>query len=220
MAPAICQVCGSLIENSKGKYTHICRKCELLLPSPPSLNQAFDRFINNFDRDSIAITNVYGLFSVHEDKDFIQIIHGLKYLGFKKIGREFGSSLGNEIKKINDIKYSGIVPVPLHPAKKRERGFNQSEIIASAISKVLNEPLQKLVKRNKYTQTQTQMSKNERLTNVNDVFELTDKKSNIKLNNYLIVDDVLTTGSTINACATILLEGGASRIDCACLAIA
>jgi competence protein ComFC len=220
IAPAVCQVCSNLLENSRGNYSHICRKCELLLPAPPAENQAFDRFIQNFDKDSIAITSVYGLFSVHDEKDFLQIIHGLKYFGFTKVGKEFSSTLGKELIKNTDISYSAIVPVPLHPAKKRERGFNQADIIAKTISRELNVPVLNAVKRNKYTQTQTQLSKNERQNNVSDVFELSTNKVNFKLKNYLIVDDVLTTGSTVNACATILLEAGASRIDCACLAIA
>ncbi len=220
MAPAVCQVCGCLIENSRGNYSHICRKCEFLLPSPPTVDQAFDRFIQNFDKDSIAISKVYGLFSVHDEKDFLQIIHGLKYFGFTKVGKEFSSTLGKELIKNTDVSYSAIVPVPLHSAKKRERGFNQAEIISKAISKELNVPVQTLVKRNKYTQTQTQLSKNERQSNVIDVFELSRKKNDLKLKNYLVVDDVLTTGSTINACASILLEAGARRVDCACLAIA
>jgi competence protein ComFC len=220
MAPAVCQVCGNQINNSKGTYSHICRKCEILLPAPPSSDQAFDRFLKNFDHDSIAITKIFGLFSVHDDKEFIQIVHGLKYFGFTKIGREFGKELSKEIVKNSEIIYSAIVPVPLHPAKKRERGFNQSDIISKAISKELNIPLIKAVKRNKYTQTQTQLSKNERQHNVSDVFELSSSKNDLKLKNFLIVDDVLTTGSTINACASILLESGSSRVDCACLAIA
>ena len=220
MSPRICLVCDNLIGDSMGNYSHICITCELALPEAPNSNLAFDRFLRNFDTDNIAITNVYGLFSAQEYTDYLHIIHGLKYYGFLSIGKQFGKKLGEKISTESDINYSAIVPVPLHPAKKRERGFNQSNIIAKTISKQIGVPLINMVRRDIYTQTQTKLSKVERQSNVEDVFKLRSSNFPLRNANILVIDDVLTTGATINATASVLLSAGARQVDCACLAIA
>ncbi len=158
------------------------------------------------------------MFSVAEDDDYLRIIHGLKYNGFMRVGREFGRELGFEIKRRGKEEYGGIVPVPIHHARLRERGFNQSLIIAQAVSEVLDVPLVPALKRIKYTTTQTQLSKSERTKNIRNTIVV--KKNFATLNGaYLLIDDVLTTGSTMNAAATALLNAGASRVDCGVLAV-
>jgi ComF family protein len=189
------------------------------MPSSISVDLVFNRFIENFQPDDIAINNAYGLFFVREDADYLKIIHGLKYNGFRRIGKEFGKELGNKLVKEVSLLYDGIVPVPIHHARLRERGFNQSEIIAESISEVLNVPVVKPIKRRIYTPTQTQLSKSERKVNLIDAIVPADNSMKLT-GNFLLIDDVLTTGSTINECATIMLQMGAIRVDCAVLAVA
>ena len=109
--------------------------------------------------------------------------------------------------------------MPVHHARLRERGFNQSEIIAKAVGKEISVPVTKAIKRIRYTSTQTLLSKQERKTNILDSIVPVKKQMKIE-GSYLLIDDVLTTGSTINVCASVLLDMGASRVDCAVLAIA
>ena len=146
----------------------------------------------------------------------MDLIYGLKYTGIYQIGLELGYLLGKQIKS---NRYDIISPVPIHSARKRERGFNQSEAIVEGIIKVKDIHFEKsLLKRKKYTQTQTMLSAEERKRNVSKVFSINDK---IDINNkrILLVDDVLTTGSTLNNCATELLKNGARRVDAAVVCV-
>ncbi|NMA67733.1 MAG: ComF family protein [Clostridiaceae bacterium] len=105
-----------------------------------------------------------------------------------------------------------IVPVPMHRKKKRQRGFNQAELLAKKVSKFLNIPLDtnSLVKI-KNTKPQSSLSRNHRLYNLDNVFEVKNI-TNIKGKNILLIDDVITTGTTINTCGKILCDSGASKI--------
>jgi ComF family protein len=102
----------------------------------------------------------------------------------------------------------------------RERGFNQAEIIALGIAQILGVSVDtKLIKRFRYTTTQTLLSAEERKTNVKNVFKGYNEKTKLNNETILLIDDVLTTGSTINECAKTLLNLGARRVDIAALAI-
>lgn len=219
LAPRTCAVCDEVIPDKQSNYEFICRKCELFLPPAHTSDYILNRFIENFEQDKIYLSNFYSCFSIKEDRNYIKIVYGLKYYGFQRIGNEFGRQLGRTINEESNNEFSGIVPVPIHHARLRERGFNQSDIIAKAISKELNTPVVKAIKRRRYTTTQTQLSKNERKINIIDA--IVPAKQKLKISgNYLLVDDVLTTGSTANECAGVLLEMGASKVDAAVIAVA
>ena len=108
--------------------------------------------------------------------------------------------------------YSLIIPVPLHIKKLRERGFNQSLILADAIGKKWQIPVNfSLLKRHKFTLTQTGLNKKEREQNIKGAFEVSDKEK-IAGRNIILIDDVYTTGATINECAKILIKAGAQKV--------
>ena len=219
LAPRECLVCGEKINGNVGKFEFICKQCELFFPAAPSSDEILNRFFQNFRPDDVAVSHAYGLFGVKDDKDYLQIIHGLKYSGFTRVGTEFGTELGKKILDEASVEYDGVVPVPIHHAKRRERGFNQSLIIAKAVAKVLQTPVIQPVKRIRYTITQTKLSKEERKTNISNTIAPAKKGMTLE-GSYLLIDDVLTTGSTVNVTAQTLLDMGASRVDCATLAIA
>lgn len=219
LAPRECLVCGELIASNPGKFEFLCKKCELFLPAAPDSEQILNRFYQNFHKDDVAISHIHALFSVSNDRDYLRLIHGLKYYGFKRVGKEFGVELANKILQNNNINYQAIVPIPIHHARFRERGYNQSLIIAKALSKVLGIPVAKPIKRIKYTTTQTLLSKDERKTNIQNTIVPKNKKTSLD-GNYLLIDDVLTTGSTMNVSAQTLLNMGAARVDSAVLAVA
>ena len=123
------------------------------------------------------------------------------------------SDLGPLLSKAN---IDELIPVPLHNVKKRERGFNQSEVIAKEISKIFNIPTNtSLLKRSKWTIYQTKLNTQERKTNIENAFILKEKLTNTR---FAIVDDVLTTGATTNECARILKNGGAKFVGAISLA--
>jgi ComF family protein len=137
-------------------------------------------------------------------------IHSLKYDERAKIGLFLGKELGQYL-GLNLIQsLDGLIPVPLHPVKYRERGFNQAEWIAKGLGDNWNQPVwNNLIKRVKHTESQTTLNRDERLNNMKTAFQL-NKDVNGKIIG--IVDDVLTTGSTISSMANVLKDGGAKQI--------
>jgi ComF family protein len=116
------------------------------------------------------------------------------------------------------LDYDCIVPVPLHPRKKRERGFNQSKLLARGLSRRsgVSLPGKKLL-RHRYTRTQTRLKLRERIRNVQGAFRVVDQGW-LREKSILLVDDVYTTGATVNECARVLKEDGALRVDVLTLA--
>lgn len=109
-------------------------------------------------------------------------------------------------------KWDYIVPVPLHPAKKRQREFNQAERLATFLSAAAGIPMDTtLLKRVTWTQTQTKLSRDKRAENMRDAFTMR-KRRKLNGERILLFDDVFTTGATTNACAEVLLEAGAGEI--------
>lgn len=218
VSPRLCLVCNDAIKPADSKSEFLCPTCSDAMPAAPTPEIIYDRLVQNFPEDDLAITAAYSLFSV-KDRNYMQIIHYFKYSGFTRVGIEFGRMLGKYLIIHNVKNYDGIIPIPIHKAKNRERGYNQSELIAAGISDILNVPVEnKLIKRKIYTQTQTLLNAKERQTNVKDAFAPNNNKIDIFNKTYLLVDDVLTTGSTLNAAAETLLEMGCSSVDVATLA--
>jgi ComF family protein len=149
------------------------------------------------------------------------LIHNLKYKGIKEIGIELGSIYGQSLKSsgfTNDIDI--IIPVPLHPGKKRTRGFNQSELICNGLSAVSGIPVDvNSLIRSTRSETQTKRSRYERWTNVEGIFCLANT-ADLSGKHVLLVDDVITTGSTIESCANELLKIEGVRVSVVALAYA
>jgi len=222
LAPKHCLVCNSIIdkENQIENLNYLCNKCYYNQQVAGTSEAIINRMLSSFEADNVAITYAYSLFSVHKT-DFLDVIHHLKYSKLYKVGVEFGELLAQKIKQESDVVYDAIIPVPIHKAKKRERGYNQSTFIAKGVSKVLNYPVKEdLIIRAKYTESQTKMNAKQRVANVKGIYELPKDKSFYINKTFLIVDDVFTTGSTINSMANELLNNGAKRIDCATLGLA
>ncbi len=118
-----------------------------------------------------------------------------------------------------DSRFAGqrfdlLVPVPLHPARQRERGFNQAELLALELRRECGVPLGKVLQRTRYTTTQTQFDRSERMENLRGAFRLR-RGCNVQDLRMLLVDDVLTTGSTLSECASVLKKAGALSVHAA-----
>lgn len=223
LSPRFCLICESLIsnENEVENLNFLCQSCFYSLDSAPKSDLIIDRMFENFDADDVAITNAYSLFKLHE-KNFAKVIYDFKYYNLWKIGYEFGLLLGEKIKRESETLYDAVIAVPIHLAKKRERGYNQSDYIAKGISSKLKiDDYSKYIKRKRYTTSQTKLSSEERKKNIEGAYKINSKSSKIFQNKtILIVDDVFTTGSTINHLGNELLNNGAKQVDCATLGIA
>ncbi len=144
---------------------------------------------------------------------FQKLIHHLKYNRSLSLARYFAGGLSDTIL---DIDYDIVTAVPLHPIRFRERGYNQSSAIARHFASVTGRKFRdNLIIRTKYTQSQTKLNKQDRIKNVGDAFRVTADLSGGRI---LIIDDVITTGSTLNSCASDIKRAGALKVDIAALA--
>jgi competence protein ComFC len=113
--------------------------------------------------------------------------------------------------RLRDQKFDAIVPVPLHPARERERGFNQAGVLAETIGPALNGPVRPILQRVRFTTTQTAFDRAERIQNLRHAFRLR-RNADVRNLRVLLIDDVLTTGSTLSECARVLKENGARAV--------
>jgi len=157
------------------------------------------------------------LFVLAEFEDKVrEAIHLMKYGHRPSIGRAFGRYLGQALSadpRFRDVDI--VVPVPLHWRRKRERGYNQSQRIATGVGEILGIPVEMSLKRTRNTPSQTGLDVREREENVRNAFRALRKFAGEKV---LLVDDVLTTGATASECAKALREAGAEEVVVAVVA--
>lgn len=148
-----------------------------------------------------------------------QLMHNLKYNGKADLGIRLGVVLGEKIQK--SVLYQGIdliIPVPLHARKQKIRGYNQSECIAIGLSRVIDVPVNTTcLVRNQLTATQTRKNRFTRFENMQTVFEVLHCE-NLKNLHILLVDDVITTGATLEACGLALFNAGINKLSIATVA--
>jgi len=150
-----------------------------------------------------------------------KILHALKYGGKPEVGEMIGRLYGAELSnsKIKD-KFDLIIPVPLHKTKLRRRGYNQSAKFASGLAEMVDKKhMEDALVRIKKTATQTKKSRLERWQNVENTFEIKNK-DDIKDKKIMLVDDVITTGSTLESCVNVLYNAGAKEVGVVAIAAA
>ncbi|MFH2141563.1 MAG: ComF family protein [Bacteroidota bacterium] len=215
--PKICMSCSAhLVKNEE----IICTKCLFELPRT-NFHTEKDNPISQLFWGKIDINIATAFYHFKKGSKFQDLIHRLKYHGKKEIGYALGKQLGYELKNsefLKDVDY--VIPVPLHPKKEKKRGYNQSDWIAFGIAEILGiEADTKSVFRKVQTETQTKKNRMERWKNVESIFGIKDYKK-FENKHVLIVDDVITTGATIEACAQVLKEKCNIKISIAALAVA
>lgn len=212
--PNFCLLCNQKI--SRNLFS-ICDSCLSKIES--SNPKDIDEFYKHNFANNKLITNFYARYEFIKDGQFQNVVHQLKYNGKSRIGILLGKELGKELlKKEWFKKIDIIVPVPIHRIKKFRRGYNQSSLIVKGISQVTKKPIdERIIKRIKNTETQTHLHLQERIENVKNAFKVINK-TKIFNKTILIVDDVCTTGSTVNEVAKTLLSSGAKEINLATLA--
>jgi ComF family protein len=214
--PENCLACDdNLMENEKT----ICTTCLINLPKTFDYDDSNNALATLF-AGRIALEHCSS-FLFFSKKGIVQhLIHQLKYNNKSEIGIFMGKLHGYLLSKTKwAANIARILPVPLHPDRQKARGYNQSEMIAQGLSSVLGIEIDNFsLYRNTYTETQTHKDREHRNENVKNVFSIKDPKE-LEGKNILLVDDVVTTGATINGCCNALKEVKNLKISLACLAI-
>lgn len=215
--PKLCITCGDRLI-SQEKY--LCLNCWHDLPVT-NFHLKSDNKVAQLFWGRVEIENATSFFSYKKGSRYQQLIHFVKYKGLKELGFETGKKFGFAL--LNDKGFKDIdlvVPVPLHPRKKKKRGFNQSDWIAAGIAETLQKPIsEENLYREIFTSTQTQKNRFERWQNVEGIFGVKSPKE-FANKHILLIDDVITTGSTLEACAFQLLKIKNVKVSIATLAFA
>jgi len=215
--PEVCPACLNALR--KGELC-LCTSCRFRLPRTQYYKDKDNPVAKQFwGKVNIEAATAYYHFGKGEKVQ--RLIHQLKYKGSKDIGVFVGELFGMEVAKVQPYSEIDIVvPVPLHPSKLRQRGYNQSDSFAEGIATAIGVRFDPdAVRRVKATDTQTRKHRYERYENVSSVFELS-KPEDLRGKHVLLVDDVVTTGSTFIACAEVILNVPGSRVSIAALACA
>lgn len=215
--PHLCLACG---KNAPPYDKDICTECEATLPLSHFHKQKENSFTEKF-WGRVNLHTGTAMFLFTKQSRVANLIHNLKYNGKKEIGISLGRRYGYMLKREPHFKnIDCIVPVPLHWKKERKRGFNQSQMFGIGLSESMNIPcIKDGLERLSFTDSQTKKSRLERLENMHGVFAVKKNKS-LKGKHILLVDDVLTTGSTLEVCAAEILKLSGTKVSMATIAMA
>ena len=215
--PPICVSCKLALRDGSQK---VCEEC---WNSIERISRDHPLYVETREKLLAAgtVSDLVSVYVFQKEGAFQHIAHALKYDGFESVGRQLGERLGMTMKAW-DIHADVLIPIPLHKAKQRERGFNQAERIACGVASVTGvEVCPDAVRRVKHTQTQTQLDSDERKKNVEAAFAF-DPSCSKRISGKIcvLIDDVITTGATIDSCAEELKSAGASHVIAASAALA
>ncbi len=217
--PQICFVCKAALSEDERK---VCRSCWGMIREIAETGDLYRETAGNLI-SSGTVNCLLSAYYFDKDGPLQSLIHELKYNSMTSLGVALGNRLGMHVKaRMLSMNICGLVPVPLHKVKLRERGYNQSEFICKGISDVTGIPvIPGLLQRNRYTQSQTKLNIEERKQNVSDAFGLNESaRKDIAGKTFVIVDDVITTGATLIECAGVLKVHGAKPVVACSIALA
>jgi len=215
--PHVCDGCGSDLLNVE---SCLCIRC---LSSLPETN--FEKHDNNpvekLFWGRMQIINASASFYFTKESLMQRLMHQFKYKGNKDLGLQLGRLMGAALRSSNRFKnVDALIPLPLFPKKEKKRGYNQAAVLCDGLAEILNLPvLNKVILRPQHTDTQTKKGRIERWKNIEGKFLLRDPGA-IKNKHLLLVDDVVTTGATLEACGNelLLVEGVKLSVTTLCLA--
>lgn len=213
--PRKCNHCGSNLDKTE---LEVCKKCLFKIPKT-NFHADKENPVNKTFWGRVNIESATSAFYFTKKSILQNLLHHIKYHNKKELAAELGKYLGNELAKVSNFQTCDvIVPVPLHPAKRKKRGYNQSEWIAKGISEKMGIPINtSVLKRHVNSKSQTKKNRAERWENVRSAFSVqTNEQFNYK--HVLLVDDVITTGATIEACASQVINELNVKLSIASLA--
>lgn len=214
--PNLCAGCNkSLLKNERV----ICIDCRASMPRT-DFHTFRENPVHKLFRGRTNVESSTSLLYFNKGAGVQKMLHQLKYKGNTELGEELGNELGSAIK--DSAYFQGIdavIPVPLHPKKEKLRGYNQSMLIAKGVAQSLQVEASKNLVRKTNSGSQTRKSRYERWENVETAFAIKNPEK-LKGKHILLIDDVVTTGATIEACVNELLKLDGTKVSVATLACA
>ena len=219
--PPTCVVCSANIEHSE----YLCADCQQRAPRivapfcakcsepfPGAITQTFS--CANCEH---RVLHFVCAVAAYRSRGLVRkLVHEFKYSRQRHLRYPVGGWLRETLRdpRLHGRQFDVIVPVPLHPARERERGFNQAMLLAELLAPTITAPLLPALERTRYTTTQTAYDRAERMENLHGAFRLR-KNQDVRDLRVLLIDDVLTTGSTLSECARVLRAAGAVSVHAA-----
>lgn len=214
--PKSCAGCSSFLMTNE---LVICTQCRFEIPLTNHHNIEENEMVKKL-YGRVPLEFACSLFYFHKKGIVQEMIHKLKYKGQEEIGEAIGYWYGEELKNVEIIQSADyIIPVPLHKKRQRKRGYNQVDAFGKALSNSLNIPFdESILKRNVYSKTQTKKNLLDRTEVKKATFEASfDEKHHGK--HFILIDDVITTGSTLEICSQALLKIPDAKISIVCMAM-
>lgn len=201
--PRVCPVCGQALD---GDEAWLCRKCLAGLPRTRYEEVAFNTMEQHF-AGKVPIERATAYFFYEKGSPYASILHDIKYHGTPTLGRWLTARAVTDMAASRFFDGIDVVTaVPLHRSKLARRGYNQSEYLARGIADTLNIPYVEALKAIRPHTTQTHKGAQERWQNIQDNYTLRKTANHLAGKHILLVDDVITTGSTLTVCATLLKQ--------------
>lgn len=212
--PHVCSGCGSDLLNEESQ---LCLRC---LTSLPETNFQLHEGnpVEKLFWGRLKLASATAQYYFTKESLMQHLMHQFKYKGNKELGLQLGRLIGSSLiiaNRFNTI--DGLIPLPLFPAKEKRRGYNQATVLCEGISEIMEVPvLKNVITRTRFTDTQTKKGRLERWLNMEGNFELINREA-ILNKHLLLVDDVVTTGATLEACGHELLQADNIRLSIATL---
>lgn len=214
--PHVCTGCGNDILNGENV---LCMRCIDAMPETNFEIHSGNPVEKTF-WGRLPLVGATAQFYFTKESLMQHLMHQFKYKNNKDLGLQLGRMMGEQLYKSGRFEVDGLIPLPLFPVKERRRGYNQATVLCEGMAKAMNVPvLDKVITRPQHTETQTKKGRIERWRNIEGKFILTDADT-IRNKHLLLVDDVVTTGATLESCGNELLQGENVRLSVATLCVA
>jgi len=214
--PHVCTGCGNDILD---KESVLCMRCIDAMPET-NFELYADNPVEKMYRGRLRLTSGTAQFYFTKESLMQHLMHQFKYRNNRDLGLQLGKIMGEQIIKSDRIKVDALIPLPLFPAKEKRRGYNQATLLCKGMAEAMNIPvIDNAIIRPQHTETQTSKGRIERWKNMEGKFVLNNPDA-IKNQHLLLVDDIVTTGATLEACGNELLKGENVKLSLATLCIA
>ncbi len=214
--PHVCAGCGNDVLNEKSS---LCMRCIDALPET-NFEIHPDNPVEKLFWGRVKLIGGSSQYYFTKESLMQRLMHQFKYKGNRELGLQLGRMMGEQLLQSGRFQADALIPIPLFPRKEKRRGYNQATVLCLGIKESMNIPLfDKVINRPQHTETQTKKGRIERWKNMEGKFML-DNAAAIRDKHVLLIDDVVTTGATLEACATELLKVEGVTVSVATLCVA